>query len=273
MSANSRQAVDVAIMGAAGRMGQTLLRTAQALEGVRITAAVEVAGHAALGADAGAQAGLPPLGVPITTAAEAAAAHVMIDFTLPDAVPDHLRLACQARQGYVLGTTGLDRAQREAVLQAATQIPVVWAPNMSLGVNLLFDLVRRAAAILDPSYDIEVVEMHHRHKRDAPSGTALGLAEAACAGRGATLAASDLNYGRQGLTGPRPRGQVAIHTLRGGDVVGDHTVIFAADGERVELTHKAGSREAFAKGALNAALWLHGRPPGLYNMRHVLGLE
>jgi 4-hydroxy-tetrahydrodipicolinate reductase len=159
-----------------------------------------------------------------------------------------------------------------AVDAAAKEIPICFAPNFSLGVNLLLELVRRAASVLDESYDAEIVEMHHRHKKDAPSGTALGLAQALAQGRGVKL--DDVAcYGRHGIVGERPAGEIGVHAVRGGSVVGDHTVMFAADEERVEITHKAASRAAFAKGALKASKWLEGRAPGLYNMRHVLGFE
>lgn len=263
----------ICILGAGGRMGQALLRAAHLRDDLRVTAAVEQPDHPALGQDAGRLAALPELGVPVTTAADAAAAEVVVDFTFHAATPTNLAWALAAARGYVLGTTGLTSDERQAVLDAARAMPIVWAPNMSLGVNLLLDLARRAAATLDDAYDVEIVEMHHRLKQDAPSGTALGLAEAVARGRNTRPGQIGLCHGRQGLVGKRPRGEIGLHALRGGDVVGDHTVIFAADGERVELTHKASNRDAFAKGALSAARWLRGRQPGLYNMRHVLGLE
>jgi 4-hydroxy-tetrahydrodipicolinate reductase len=164
----------------------------------------------------------------------------------------------------------LDEAELAAVDAAAKEIPLCFAPNFSLGVNLLLELVRRAASVLDPSYDAEIVEMHHKHKKDAPSGTALGLAEALAQGRGVNLDEVAC-YGRHGIVGERPVGEIGIHAIRGGSVVGDHTVMFAADEERVEITHKAVSRAAFAKGALKAGQWLCKQPAGRYNMRHVLG--
>ena len=264
--------ISVCILGAAGRMGHCLLRAAQGFEAVRIASAIEREDHPSLGQDAGALAGIGSLGVPIGTFKDAAPSDAIIDFTFHAAVTANLARAVATRQAYVLGTTGLTPDERQAVAEAARTIPIVWAPNMSLGVNILLDLVRRAAAALDTGYDIEIVEMHHRHKKDAPSGTALGLAEAAARGRGVSLDRVAV-YGREGMVGERPCGEIAVHALRGGDVVGDHTVIFAADGERIELAHKASNREAFAKGALTAACWLRGRAPGLYNMRDVLGLE
>ena len=172
----------------------------------------------------------------------------------------------------MLGTTGLTAEERAAVDEASKTIPLCFAPNFSLGINLLLELVRRAAAVLDESYDAEIVEMHHRHKKDAPSGTALGLAEALAEGRNVNLDAVAC-YGRHGIVGERPAGEIGIHAIRGGAVVGDHTVIFAADEERVEIAHKAASRAAFAKGAIKAAQWLLGRAPGLYDMRDVLGFR
>jgi 4-hydroxy-tetrahydrodipicolinate reductase len=180
--------------------------------------------------------------------------------------------AVKCKQAYVLGTTGLSKEEKQSVEDASKEIPIVWAPNMSLGVNLLLELVRRSASILGDDYDAEIVEMHHRLKKDAPSGTAIGLAEALAEGREVNLK-DVVCYGREGITGERPKGEIAIHALRGGSVVGDHTVMFSADEERVEITHKAVSRKAFAKGALRAALWLSNCRPGIYNMRHVLGFE
>ncbi len=265
--------ITLTILGAAGRMGRMLVAAATRTPGLRVVAAVEQNGNPEIGNDAGLLAGVGALGVPVTDAASAPPADIVVDFTFHTAAPGNLANAiAKGAKGYVLGTTGLSPEERAAVESAATKIPVVWAPNFSLGVNLLFDLVQRAAAILDSSYDIEIVEMHHKHKKDAPSGTALGLAEAAAKGRAANLADTAV-YGRHGIVGERPAGQIAIHALRGGDVVGDHTVIFAADGERVELAHKASSRSSFANGAMTAAKWLaEGRAPAIYSMRDVLGL-
>lgn len=251
-------------------MGLTLTRCARRFAELRLCAAIEQEGHAAQGQDIGMLAGMGGLEVAVT-APWPTAAEVVIDFTFHTAVAANMGNALANKQAVVLGTTGLSEAEKTCVTAAAKKIAVVWAPNFSLGVNLLFDLVQRAAAILGPEYDAEVVEMHHRMKKDAPSGTALGLAAALAAGRGVRL--DDVAvYGREGITGERPVGQIGIHALRGGDVVGDHTVMFATDGERVEITHKASSREAFANGALHAAQWLKGKPAGLYNMRDVLGL-
>ena len=263
----------VCILGAGGRMGRMLTAAACEADGVKVAAATETDGNPLLGQDAGTLAGVGALGVPLTDGASVAKADVVIDFTFHSAVPGNLANAVKnGAKGYVLGTTGLTDDEKKAVAKAAKKIPIVWAPNFSLGVNILLDLVKRTAALLDETYDIEIVEMHHRHKKDAPSGTALAIAESAAAGRKTSLSEQAV-YGREGIIGERPAGQIAIHALRGGDVVGDHTAIFAADGERVELVHKASSRSAFAKGAVKAAAWVVGKTPAIYNMRDVLGLD
>ncbi|HIV09319.1 MAG TPA: 4-hydroxy-tetrahydrodipicolinate reductase [Candidatus Spyradenecus faecavium] len=251
----------LAILGGAGRMGQMLLANAKDL-GLDVVAVTEIPDSPLIG-----QPAAPGL---VYQADWPTQADTVIDFTFHACVIPNLQNAVANRQAYVLGTTGLTPEERAAVDDAATRIPLCFAPNFSLGVNLLLGLVRRAAEVLDDSYDAEIVEMHHRHKKDAPSGTALGLAQALAQGRGVNLD-DEAIYGRHGIVGERPRGQIAVHALRGGSVVGDHTVIFAADEERVELTHKASSRAAFAKGALKAAQWLQGRDPGLYDMADVLG--
>lgn len=254
----------IAILGAAGRMGQCLLNCSKKIPGCEIVAAVERPDFPL--------AGQPVPGFPALryTSEWPAAAETVIDFTFHSAVPEHLRDAAAHGQRYVLGTTGLTPAEAPAIDAAARKISIVQAANMSLGVNLLLELVSRAATVLDDSYDIEIVEAHHRLKKDAPSGTALMLAEAAAAGRKVNL--KDVAcYGREGIVGERPRGQIGIHAIRGGSIVGEHTVAFIADEETVEIKHHAESRESFASGALRAALWLAGRPAGRYNMRDVLG--
>jgi 4-hydroxy-tetrahydrodipicolinate reductase len=241
--------------------------------GARLAGGTERAGHPAIGQDAAELASAPACGAIVGSDADAlfAAADTVIDFTSPDAVEEHARLAKAHRTALVIGTTGLEARHRAALAEAAAIVPVVQAANMSVGVNLLLGLTQRVASILGPEYDIEIVEMHHRHKVDAPSGTALALGEAAAAGRGVPLDAVAVRT-RDGLTGARVGGTIGFATLRGGDVVGEHTVIFSGDGERVELTHKATSRLIFARGAVRAALWTQDRPPGLYSMRDVLGL-
>ena len=200
-----------------------------------------------------------------------ARADVVIDFSSPAATPEIVRHALELGKPVVIGTTGHEAAERKRLLASAGGVPCVWAGNFSVGVNLLFALTRRASAVLGSDYDAEVVEMHHRFKKDAPSGTAARLLEIILEER--KLSAEALRHGREGLTGERKPSEVGVHALRGGDVVGDHTVIFAAVGERVELTHKASSRDTFARGALRAAEWAHGKPAGLYDMQDVLGLH
>lgn len=261
----------LAILGAAGRMGQALIRCAQRFEDTTVVAAIEQPGHVAIGTGAGAADPAIQIQGDWQSAHEA---DVVIDFTFHTAVTENLEQALANRQAVVLGTTGLSAAERQKVESAAVTIPIVWAPNMSLGVNVLLDLLSRAAATLGEDYDVEIVEMHHRHKQDAPSGTALALAESVNRGLPSNRSLEDrLRHGREGFTGERERGVIGMHALRGGDVVGDHTVMFATDGERIELTHKAASREAFAMGAIKAARWLKSREAGLYSMRHVLGLD
>ncbi|MFO1112331.1 MAG: 4-hydroxy-tetrahydrodipicolinate reductase [Rhodospirillales bacterium] len=263
----------IGITGCAGRMGRLLLQTVLATSGASLAGGIEQPGHPALGEDLGTLAGAQPVG--ITAGADAAAlfaaADVVIDFSAPTAVLANAPLAAAHGTALVVGTTGLAAEHRAALSAAAEAVPVVVAANMSIGVNLLLGLTRRVAGILGPEWDIEIVEMHHRHKVDAPSGTALALGEAAAAGRGAMLDDAAVRV-RDGHTGARPAGAIGFATLRGGDVVGEHTVIFAGEGERIELTHKAASRGIFAGGAVRAALWCEGRAPGLYGMPDVLAL-
>lgn len=240
----------VAILGAAGRMGRMLMKLAEADANLEVVAKVDVVDGYDTTWPAGTEA--------------------VVDFSFHAAVAPNVEKAAAEGVAYVIGTTGLTAEEQTRVDACIGKIPLVQAANYSLGVNLLLALVRQAAAVLGPQYDIEVVEMHHKHKKDAPSGTALMLANAAAEGRAVKL--DDVAcYGRRGLVGERPEGEIALHALRGGSVVGDHTVMFAGDLERVEITHKAQSREAFAAGALRAALWAVGRKPGKYDMRNVLG--
>jgi 4-hydroxy-tetrahydrodipicolinate reductase len=262
----------IAVLGAAGKMGRAIVRTIAETEGAALSAAVDRPGSAELGTDAGALAGLAPLGVKLTAELPAAgAADVWIDFSAPAASVANARAAAAAGARIVVGTTGLSAADKQVLAEAARTIPVVFAPNMSVGVNVLLKLVADAARTLGPGYDIEIVEAHHRQKRDSPSGTALRLAEAVAEATGRDLTQT-ARYERHGDIGPRTTQEIGIQTIRGGDVVGDHTVFFLGLGERVEITHKASSRDTFARGAVRAALWLTAKPAGLYDMRAVLNL-
>ncbi|MBM3644373.1 MAG: 4-hydroxy-tetrahydrodipicolinate reductase [Alphaproteobacteria bacterium] len=263
----------IAVVGAGGRMGRMLVRELGRRAGAELAAACEGPGSSWAGRDSGELAGLEPNGVKIGTDAGAAigAADALIDFTVPAATAAHAALAAERGRAMVIGTTGLDAAQTAAVHAAAKRVPVLWAANMALGVNVLLALVEKTAAMLAADYDIEVLEMHHRHKIDAPSGTALALGRAAAAGRGVALE-KVWRKTRDGHTGARPSGEIGFATLRGGEEVGVHTVMFAAAGERLELGHRSFSRETYAAGAVTAALWLRGKPAGLYGMKDVLGL-
>ena len=266
--------IRIGIAGANGRMGHMLLRTVSQTAGCRVAAGSEQAGSDALDSDLGSLAGLDPLGIKPTSDAGQlfAASDVVIDFTIPAAGVIHAELAAAERKALIIGTTGMSPDELERVYKAAEQAPIMAASNMSQGVTLLLSLVEQVARALDEGYDIEVLEMHHRMKVDAPSGTALSLGKAAAAGRGKPLESLWVKS-RDGHTGAREKGTIGFATLRGGDVIGDHSVIFAGLGERIEISHKAQSREIYAQGAVRAALWLAGRQPGLYDMRDVLGLK
>ena len=263
----------IVITGASGRMGRMLAQAVCASDRARLVGAVEREGHPWVGQDLGEAAGGLALGVRVTDdPLEAfAQAQAVIDFTSPDATVHFAGLAAQARAVHVIGTTGLEPAHLAAIAAAARHAVIVRAGNMSLGVNLLVQLTRKVAAALDADWDIEVVEAHHRHKVDAPSGTALMLGQAAADGRGVSL--DDVrDSGRDGITGARKRGDIGFAAIRGGDVVGEHDVIFATEGERVVLRHMATDRAIFARGALRAALWGQDQKPGEYDMLDVLGL-
>jgi 4-hydroxy-tetrahydrodipicolinate reductase len=267
--------IAIGICGCGGRMGRMLIAEAQETDGCRVAGGVEAAGNPVIGRDLGDLAGIGVLGLKAETDIPRlfAAADVVIDFTAPAASAANAAVAARAKKPLVVGTTGLEAAHEAALAEASREVAIVHAANMSLGVNLLLGLVGRVAAALGEDYDIEILEMHHRHKVDAPSGTALALGRAAAAARGIDLGARGQRV-RDGITGPRRPGDIGFATLRGGDVVGEHVVIFAADGERIELSHRAGSRRIFARGAVRAARWLasSGRQPGLYGMADVLGL-
>jgi len=263
--------IRVAVAGVTGRMGRALVESLDNHAGARLSVALERVGSAAIGQDAGAAIGRNT-GVVVTSDLEAlAGADVLIDFTRPEGTLAHLAVCRRHGVRPVIGTTGFDDAGKRAIAETAAELPLVIAPNFSVGINVLINLLDTAARALGDGYDIEVIEAHHRHKVDAPSGTALRLGEAVAHALGRDLASCAV-YGREGITGERDARTIGFATVRGGDVVGDHTVLFAGIGERIELTHKASSRATFAEGAVRAACWVAGRPPGLYDMRDVLGL-
>ena len=262
------------VVGAAGRMGQTLVRAIADIPGARVAAAIERAGSPALGKDAGELAGIGPIGVAIGDDPLPAFARAdgVLDFSAPAASVEFAGYAAQARIVHVIGTTGCSPQDDARIAAAARHATIVKSGNMSLGVNLLAVLVEQAAKALGPEdFDIEILEMHHRHKVDAPSGTALLLGEAAARGRGIALADNEVRV-RDGHTGARQVGAIGFATLRGGSVIGEHSVLLSGPGERVVLSHHAEDRSIFARGAVKAALWAQGRKPGLYSMRDVLGL-
>ncbi|MSP63083.1 MAG: 4-hydroxy-tetrahydrodipicolinate reductase [Myxococcales bacterium] len=264
----------IAVPGAAGKMGRTILRVLQDTDGVELVAAIERPGHPDLGKDAGLLAGLAANGVIITSSLDEALAKadLIIDFTVPAATAWTASRAAEAEVALVIGTTGLGEAERRAVERAAKSVPVVLSPNMAVGVNVLFGLLDAAARALGDAYDVEIVEAHHRQKKDSPSGTALRMAEVIAAALDRDLA-DVACYGRKGATGARPPREIGIMTVRGGDVIGDHSAHFLGLGERLEITHRASSRDTFAHGAVRAALWLGDRDPGLYDLQDVLGLR
>lgn len=264
----------IGIVGCAGRMGRENLREVLTTQGVELAGGIERSGSPAIGQDLGVLAGLDPIGRACTEDATALvqASDVLIEFSSPAATLQHAALCAHSGRAHVIGTTGLGEADEQRLRDLAVAIPIVWAPNMSLGVNLLLGLVEQVARSLDEGFDIEILEMHHRQKVDAPSGTALALGRAAARGRGVELDRAAVRT-RDGITGARGAGQIGFATLRGGDVVGDHRVIFAGLGERVELAHLASDRRIYARGALRAALWTKDRKPGLYGMAEVLGLR
>ncbi len=262
----------IGVVGCAGRMGRMLVREVHETPGCAVAGGTEAPGAAALGGDVGALAGVGPLGLAVGSDAHAlfAAADAVLEFTTPGASAAHAAVAAETGTVHVIGTTGLANEHQAALDDAARRTAVVWAPNMSLAANLLIRLTEQVAAALDDDHDIEVVEVHHRYKADAPSGNALALGRAAAKGRGVDLDAVSVR-GRDGIGGPRRRGDIGFAALRGGDIAGEHTVIFAADGERLELVHRASDRRIFARGAVRAALWARDKPPGLYGMADVLG--
>ena len=264
----------IAVSGAAGRMGRALISACQQAEDLSVTVALERGGHELLGVDAGTVAGVGELGVKIISDLAGAADHfdVLIDFTRPDVTLANLAVCRAASRRMVIGTTGLDESQKAEIATAGNTMAIVFAPNMSVGVNLCLKLLDTAARVLGDTVDIEIIEAHHRHKIDGPSGTALCMGEVVADALGRDLKACAV-YGREGQTGERQRQTIGFETIRAGDIVGDHTVLFAAEGERVEITHKASSRMTFANGAVRAAAWLAGQPKGVFDMQDVLGLK
>jgi len=263
----------IGVAGAGGRMGRLVVRAVVDHPGAVLAAGGVRAGSGGAGVDLGTLAGLGPLGLAATedTAALFAASDVVIDFSHPNALGRHLDEAVAQRKALVIGTTGLAAGQERAIAEAARVVPIVFAANFSTGVTLLTALVRRAAAVLGPEYDIEILEMHHRQKIDAPSGTALALARAAASGRGIGLE-ENMEAARHGHTVRRREGAIGFAVLRGGQVVGEHTVLFAGAVEHLALSHRSFDRRVYAEGAVRAALWLNGKPAGLYGMEDVLGL-
>jgi len=265
--------VDIVVAGAAGRMGSRVVACLRDAPDLRLVAALESPGHPALGRDAGEVAGVGALGVALGSDAATALTRgrVLVEFSTPEASLAHLRLAADAGARAVTGTTGFTAAQRDEIGALAKRTAILLAPNMSVGVTLALRLLETMARALGDDYDVEITEIHHRHKKDAPSGTALRMAEVVAGALGRDLGAVAV-YGRQGMPGERSRKEIGIFSLRSGDVIGEHTVSFGTPGERLELTHRAHSRDTFARGALRAARFVAGRGPGLYSMQDVLGL-
>ena len=267
--------LSIVIAGAAGRMGKRLVDLVNSQEGAQLVGALEYPEHPFLGRDAGEVAGISRLGVPLVgslTELTGTEADVMIDFTAPQATLANLEWAQSQSVAMVIGTTGINESEREKIKSAAQKIPLVFAPNMSVGVNVLFKIAAEVAAIFGDDFDVEILEAHHRLKKDAPSGTAVRLGEIVAEALGRDYP-KDAVFARQGFTGERTRREIGMQTLRAGDIVGEHTVMFGGMGERIELIHRAHSRDNFAAGAVRAALWLEAQPPGLYDMQDVLGLR
>ncbi|WP_350570505.1 4-hydroxy-tetrahydrodipicolinate reductase [Pseudomonas sp. H26/SER47-MNA-CIBAN-0231] len=264
----------IAVMGAAGRMGKTLIEAVQQTPGAGLTAAVDRPDSTLVGADAGELAALGRIGVPLSGDLDRVVEEfdVLIDFTHPTVTLKNLAFCRKHGKAMIIGTTGFSVEEKQLLAEAGKDIPIVFAANFSVGVNLCLKLLDTAARVLGDDVDIEIMEAHHRHKVDAPSGTAVRMGEVIADALGRDLKKVAV-YGREGQTGARERETIGFATVRAGDTVGDHTVLFAADGERVEITHKASSRMTFAKGAVRAALWLDGREPGLYDMQDVLDLR
>ena len=265
--------IRIAVVGASGRMGRMIIESTLKDGQARLVSAIDQPGLSAIGKDAGELVGMP-CGVPVTIDVEAgiAQAECLIDFTRPEGTLEHLALCRRHKVAIVIGTTGFDEAGKQSIADAAREIPLVFAPNMSVGVNMVFKLLETASRILSQGYDIEIFEAHHKHKIDAPSGTALRMGEVVAKALGRDLKKCAV-YGREGLTGERDPSTIGFATVRGGDIVGDHTVMYCGTGERVEISHKAGSRMPYALGSLRAARFLADKSSGLFDMQDVLGLR
>ncbi|MGC9325197.1 MAG: 4-hydroxy-tetrahydrodipicolinate reductase [Desulfomonilia bacterium] len=266
--------IRVGIVGIAGRMGSLIARGVLEADDMTLTGGLEMLGHSAIGQDIGVSAGTQEQGVLITSDREEAFvdSEVIIDFTFPQVTLATASYAQKRKKALVTGTTGFTEEEIENISQCASVVPIVLAPNMSIGVNVMFRVVEELSGLLGDAYDAEIVEAHHRMKKDAPSGTAIGLAQAIARGRGIHLD-EHARYERHGFIGQRPTGEIGIQTLRAGDIVGDHMVMFAGNNERIEITHRAHTRQNFVQGALRAARWISGKQPGLYSMHDVLGLK
>ena len=262
------------VAGAAGRMGGRIIHTIEATEGISVAAAFERADHPSVGSDVGEVVGLGTKGLRVAADLQSVmdAGDVLIDFTFHEATVEHLRQAVSSKKPMVIGTTGFTDDEIGTIGKLAPEIPCVQAPNMSMGVNLMFKVVEDMAKALGDGFDVEIMEAHHHHKKDAPSGTAVKLAQNLATALGRNLEQVGV-YERHGMIGERRPEEIGIQTIRGGDIVGEHTVLFAGVGERLELTHRAHSRDNFARGAVKAAMWIVNQPPGLYDMQHVLGLK
>lgn len=266
--------INIAVAGAGGRMGRRICALSMEYEGIKLAGGFEAKGHKDIGSDIGGLAGIGNIGIKLSSGIEEVMdkADVIIDFTHPEATMAHVEAAAKTGKAMVIGTTGISNDQKSKIKDAAKKFPCVMASNMSLGVNLLLKILGDIARALGDDYDIEIIEAHHKLKKDAPSGTAIMMANAI-----ADAMKRDLDtcavYARKGMIGERTKKEIGIQTIRAGDIVGEHTVIFGGMGERIEVTHRASSRDTFARGALKAALWIKGKPAGLYDMQDVLGLK
>jgi len=265
--------IKIAVCGAAGRMGSRIVALSKDYPDIKVTAAVEAKNNPKIGLDAGAVAGIGQIGVKIVDDLEKVIneADIAVNFTNPEATLDHLNIVKKYKKSMVIGTTGFSNEEIKIIQEASKEIPIVLSPNMSVGVNLLFRILKDVAKVLGDDYDVEIIEAHHRMKKDAPSGTAIKMAKVIAEALSRNFDEVAV-YSRKGIIGERTRKEIGIQTVRAGDIVGEHTVIFGGLGERIEIIHKASSRDTFARGALRAVIWLYGKPAGLYDMGNVLGI-